>query len=100
MEMQQWLLTSFHRGYKRNAALFPRLFCRQESHSILREAEVILQRKTVRKSLNLPAPYSKQMWVGWGVGDEEGYKYKVAGHVFHQLEILRASLKVPAPLFW
>lgn len=57
MERQHWFLTSFHRGCRRNAAFFPRSFCRQESHSGPGEVEVILQTEMAQEpATSLPQP--------------------------------------------
>lgn len=99
MKRQHWFLTSFHRGCRRNAAFFLRPFCRQESHSVPREVEVILQTKMdqepaaplLRVSTCQHPPVGRG---GLGGGGGAGcYKCKAADQVFYQLEVLTASLK-------
>lgn len=99
MKRQHGFLTSFHRGCRRNAAFFPRPFCRQESHSVPGEAEVILQTKMgqepaapLLRALNLPAPFTGRGGLGSG-GGMGCYKCKAANQVFYQQEKLIASLK-------
>lgn len=99
MKRQHGFLTSFHRGCRKNAAFFPRPFCRQESHSVPGEAEVILQTKMgqepaapLLRALNLPAPFTGRG--GLGIGGGMGcYKCKAANQVFYQQEKLIASLR-------